>query len=102
MGDSIEQASRFCALCGKEFIMRCDDWAYKTGKGNNTTLYCSWKCLREHEKKKAPTKIERRERVIKAIMDYPDKDYNEIAKMTNAEPKTVWYWIKKLRGNKSA
>ena len=41
-----------CANCKKIVaVLRRDLWAYKKGANKHRTYFCSWKCLREDEKK---------------------------------------------------
>ena len=86
---------RRCDRCGKEFLINGADWAYRANEGKSAKIFCSWRCLRAWETEK-PTKIDRRERIINAIMMHPDKTYNQIAKELGEVPKTVWYWQQKL------
>lgn len=41
-----------CPICKKELdIFRPEMWAYKSGKVGYVRYFCSWKCLRENEKR---------------------------------------------------
>lgn len=42
---------RYCPVCGKEFHPPNEEWAYKT-KDAKVKYFCSWKCMRAHEKAK--------------------------------------------------
>ena len=51
-----EDVIRRCPICKKKFeVLWCDLWAYKRKKygGGGYTYYCSWKCMREDERKHA-------------------------------------------------
>lgn len=43
---SLFPTERSCAVCGKEFL-GFDQWVFKRGE----EWFCSWGCLREHDKK---------------------------------------------------
>ena len=95
MTDSIFH-EKHCSRCGKEFISH-GHWAYRSGSGEDARLFCSWGCMRAWEKEK-PTKMQRREKIIQAVKD--GLSVNEISKLLNEEPKTVWYWKNKLDGDR--
>lgn len=41
-----------CSLCGKEFYIALgNDYAYKIKAAGRVKLFCSWKCLREKQRK---------------------------------------------------
>ena len=41
---------RKCPVCGKEFILGGEDWAYKKSRKNAGYIYmCSWRCYRKYE-----------------------------------------------------
>ena len=43
---------RKCSLCGKEFYTTLgNDYAYKIKVAGRVKIFCSWKCLREKQKK---------------------------------------------------
>lgn len=44
-------SERKCPVCKKIFIAY-PEWVYKTTE----RVYCSWHCLREHERRRGPTK----------------------------------------------
>ena len=52
---------RKCKVCGKKIYLPVPEmWAYKTEKlkgGRTFHYFCSWKCLREAERKKRPKKV---------------------------------------------
>lgn len=50
---------------------------------------------------KRPGKLARRNRVITAIKENPDKEPGIIAKLIQEEPKMVWYWAQKVRSAKN-
>ena len=46
--------TKICPVCGKQFVILYPHlWAYRRGAGKNgsTRYYCSWKCIRELDKK---------------------------------------------------
>lgn len=43
---------KICPVCKKKFLVNwADQWAYKRTSGKANVYFCSWKCLREMEKK---------------------------------------------------
>ena len=92
MNVDLEFHEKKCARCGKEFIGGLD-WAYRTGKGYNAQLFCSWSCLRAWEKNKEG-KADRREKIIQAINE--GKPADVIAKELHVDRTRVVYWQKKL------
>ena len=52
---------RKCAVCKKQFdVLYPDLWRYKRGDGGNIRAwFCSWKCLREYDRKNEAKKGER-------------------------------------------
>lgn len=52
MEDMLFPYLRKCRKCGKE-IYPTPEWAYK----RNGKYYCSWKCLRAHEREKPKRKV---------------------------------------------
>lgn len=89
-------AERKCSRCGKVFIYR-QDWAYRSGSGSGARLFCSWSCLQAWRAERG-SRMDRREKIIHAVKD--GLSTNEICKLLNEEPKTVWYWKNKLEGEK--
>lgn len=90
---------RTCPICGKKFICQdYENWVYRSDKGRDAMLFCSWSCFRKWENGKPKVNRHlRREKIIQAIKDHPDMKSREIALMLNEEPKTVYYWCQKLR-----
>ena len=44
---------KVCQVCGKEFdVLWPELWRYKRGLGTNTSYFCSWGCLRKHDKER--------------------------------------------------
>lgn len=82
---------RKCPVCGKEFILRNDEWAFKRVNGNRTKYFCSWHCLQafvqEHPKKVA---VETRDKIIELIRK--GLPTSEIVRTLGVEKSKVKYW----------
>ena len=39
-----------CPICGKTFAYYPSEHVYKHSKGRETLYFCSWTCMRKHEK----------------------------------------------------
>ncbi len=51
-----------CRCCGKQIdIIHPSQWAYKVKRGGGYAYFCTWKCLREDEKKKNVKQAARKE-----------------------------------------
>lgn len=49
-----------CRVCGKTFdVLWPEMWRYKRGTDAKYTYFCSWKCLREHDRKAEEKKMEK-------------------------------------------
>ena len=40
-----------CPICGKVYLRSGMDWAYRRPTNKGTTYFCSWGCMRKHDKK---------------------------------------------------
>ena len=49
-----------CRVCGKTFdVLWPEMWRYKRGTDAKYTYFCSWKCLREYDRKAEEKKMEK-------------------------------------------
>ena len=81
-----------CFNCGKPFISH-EEWAYKKCFNHIDRKFCSWRCLREAEKKHG-TRKEQKDRIIKAIMD--GLTNTEIVRLLEVDNSRVVYWRKQI------
>ena len=81
-----------CFNCGKHFISH-EEWAYKKCFNHIDRKFCSWRCLREAEKKHG-TRKEQKDRIIKAIMD--GLTNTEIVRLLEVDNSRVVYWRKQI------
>jgi hypothetical protein len=84
---------RQCHVCGKIFIIY-PDWVYRKGYGEGATVFCSYKCFREHEKKGKGSGLSRGDRIRLAMAD--GLTNKEIAALLGIDPRSVLYWTKKI------
>ena len=89
-------SERKCSRCGKVFIFH-PEWVYRISPTDTTRIFCSWSCLQAFRNERG-TKTDRRDKIIQAIKD--GLSTNEICKLLNEQARTVWYWRKKLEGEK--
>ena len=85
---------RYCGNCGKEFMITGSEWVYKDWRKNSLVYYCSWKCLREAEKKKE-TKIDIRHKIINMLEQ--GLSVKEVAVKLQESQQKVLYWKKKMQ-----
>ena len=61
---------RKCPVCGKEYIINADVWAYrKTRKNAGDMYFCSWGCLRKHERENKPKSEQIRDAIRVGLCD---------------------------------
>ena len=95
---------RHCPICDKAFCPpNPDEWAYKVGtQGNCRIFFCSWHCLREHEKKREkPERKKKLDIVGLAIQQLVSqgKRPTEIAELLDISTDKVRYWQEKWSDN---
>ena len=90
-----------CPVCGRDFEYMGTSWGYKRG----SKKYCSWKCLREEEKKegvepmRAVIPEEAKKAAIQAAIEGRDPK-EELAKYTT-NPRSMWQYIRKVLREKN-
>lgn len=42
---------KVCPICGKDFIVTSESWAYKIRAGSSFRYFCSYHCFREQERR---------------------------------------------------
>lgn len=87
---------RTCPMCGKIFIAREGEWAYKRRDSNHRVKYfCSWGCLQKFDQQK-PKKVaaEKREKLIELIKR--GMTASEIVRTTGIEKTKVRYWMDRV------
>ncbi len=57
---------KLCPVCGRRYILRCkSEWAYVSCRGlTHQIFFCSWKCMRRHEKEAEERKEARRQKQL--------------------------------------
>ena len=83
---------RKCYVCKKPFIIT-DQWVFRKTYGSHERVYCSWKCMRSHEKERM-TKAERRDAIQNSLLT--GRGVKETAEKLGEDPTKVYYWAKKL------
>ena len=87
---------RNCPICGKEFFINGEEWAYKrrdTPRGKQI-WFCSWGCMRKYEKgeqglKGRGARLNRRDRICQMLDD--GLNDREIAQLLGITPTAVAY-----------
>ena len=103
MSEAVEfMGLKECPVCGKEFtVLWPHQWAYKRGWPSHPVYYCTWKCLRENDKKEGekhvgtPRKMtdeQEKEAVRIAIETGDPREY--IRSFGIKTPEVKWYDIK--------
>jgi hypothetical protein len=86
-----------CTQCKKKFIVLDNaHWVYKRTKGTGVKYFCSWSCIRKYDGNHE-TAIDRREKVIQAIMD--GLTNREISALLDVKCERVEYWRKRVRND---
>ena len=95
-----------CPICGKEFPVSTEEWAYKERYKNKFRYFCSWKCFRKNEQMAAEKKANRKPVPHKSAVGKADDIKSrlisgmratDICRELNVCNASVNYWKKRLQ-----
>lgn len=70
----LDQGHHVCSICGKPFFALTANYVYQTGSGVHHRWFCSWTCMRQHEKEAKASWYKKIEEYNRSLGRAPKED----------------------------